>query len=70
MKAISKACGIDISEVIAIGDNLNDKQMIIEAGLGIAIGNGRAETIAAADYVAPSNNESAIAHVIDKFCRE
>ncbi len=70
MEFVAKKYGVPLSEVIAIGDNLNDKAMIEKAGLGVAIGNGRAETIAVADYVAPSNNESAIAHVIDKFCKE
>ncbi len=70
MKFIANEYGVDISEVIAIGDNFNDKAMIEQAGLGVAIGNGRAETIAVADFVATSNNESAIAQVVDKFCKE
>ena len=62
--------GIDLSETIAIGDNLNDMSMIETAGLGVAVASGREQLIAIADYVAPSNNESAVADVIEKFCGE
>lgn len=65
---IANYYGIDVSETIAIGDNLNDSSMIERAGLGVAVASGREELKAIADYIAPSNNDSAVAHVIEKFC--
>ena len=34
-----KELNITKEEVIAIGDNINDKEMIENAGLGVAMGN-------------------------------
>ena len=55
-------------EVIAIGDNMNDKKMIQEAGLGVAMGESTPVVIQIADYVTTSNEEEGVAKVIEKFC--
>lgn len=68
--ALSKLCkhiGLQMSEVIAIGDSLNDIKAIKECGLGVAMANAQEEVKAAADYVTLSNNEHGVAHVIKKF---
>jgi phosphoglycolate phosphatase (TIGR01487 family) len=44
--------GLDPKEVLAIGDCINDTQMIKNAGIGITVANGHPETKAAAAYVA------------------
>ena len=62
--------GIKREETIAIGDGPIDISMIKEAGLGIAVSNAVDELKKEADYIAPSNNDSAIAHVIKKFIKE
>ena len=36
---LAKHLNIDASEIVAIGDNINDIEMIENAGLGIIIGN-------------------------------
>lgn len=59
---------IDISETIGIGDNLNDKELIEEAGLGCAVANAIEMIKEKADYICESdNNEGAVAEVIEKF---
>lgn len=55
-------------EVIAIGDNMNDKKMIQEAGLGVAMGESTPVVIQIADYVTTSNEEEGVAKVLEKFC--
>lgn len=55
-------------EVIAIGDNVNDKQMIKEAGLGVAMEGSTPEITQIANYVTMSNNEEGVAKVLEKFC--
>ncbi len=55
---------IPMKEVICIGDNLNDLEMIQMAGLGIAMGNGHEELKTAADIIAPPNTDSGLARVI------
>ena len=59
--------GISKDEVIAIGDNFNDIEMIKNAGLGIAMNNGSPFAKEVAKIVAPSNNEDGVAKVIEKF---
>lgn len=59
--------GIEMSEVIAVGDSLNDLAVIQEAGLGIAMGNAQDSIKEAADAVTVSNNEDAIARVIQEY---
>lgn len=61
---------LDISkeEVIAIGDNVNDKKMIQEAGLGIAMAGSTPEITEIADYITTSNKEEGVAKALEKFC--
>jgi len=56
--------GLQQAEIIAIGDNFNDKEMIEFAGLGIAMGNAPAAIRSAADYVTLTNNEDGVAQAL------
>ena len=59
---------IDKSEVITIGDNINDKKMIEESGLGIAMKNSTPKITEIANYVTDyDNNNDGAAHAIEKF---
>ena len=51
VRRICEMLGIDICETIAFGDDRNDLEMITEAGIGVAMGDGLDAVIAAADYV-------------------
>ena len=51
--ALAKICeglGIAPSEIAAIGDDTNDIEMIVNAGMGIAMGNAVADVQRVADY--------------------
>lgn len=51
---VRKACeilGVDISEVVAVGDSDNDVKMLSQCGYGIAVGNASGPAKKAADYV-------------------
>ena len=76
-KDVDKWCAIEFlieklniekEDVIAIGDNVNDKKMIEEAGLGIAMGQSMPQLKELADYVTSSNTEEGVAKAIEKFC--
>lgn len=56
---------IDPRAVIAVGDDMNDLQMIKHAGLGVAMGNARAELKAAADRVIGKNTEDGLAEFLE-----
>lgn len=58
--------GIDMSEVVAMGDSLNDIAMIRAAGLGVAMGNAQEAVKRAADLVTLSNTDNGVAEVIYK----
>ena len=54
-------------EIIAIGDNMNDKIMIENAGLGVAMKGSTPNIVDIADYVTDGNNDEGVAKVLEKF---
>ncbi len=58
---------ITAQEVMAIGDNHNDVEMLAYAGWGVAMGNAPAAVQAQANWVAPSVDEDGVAAAIDRF---
>jgi hypothetical protein len=62
--------GILQQEVIAIGDNYNDKEMIEFAGVGIAMGNAPEEIKRVADFVTDTNNEDGVAKALAHYFPE
>jgi Cof subfamily protein (haloacid dehalogenase superfamily) len=59
--------GIASENVLAIGDNYNDVEMIAYAGIGVAMGNAPADVQSLADWVAPDVDEDGVAVTIEKF---
>lgn len=65
--AISKLCEIlqlDISDVIAFGDGMNDISMLSTVGLGVAMGNAKEEVKEKAKITTLTNNENGVAEVL------
>lgn len=67
MIEVCKLQGIEMSEVIAMGDSMNDLTMIRAAGLGVAMGNAQDELKANADLVTVTNNEHGVAKIIHEY---
>ena len=61
---ISEKLNIKQEEVVAVGDGLNDLDMIEYAGLGVAMANATEKVKAASNYVTGSNDEDGIADLI------
>jgi hypothetical protein len=59
--------GLSAEQVISIGDEINDIEMIRHAGLGVAMGNAIPAVKAVADYTTRSNEEDGVAHVVERF---
>lgn len=60
---------IDKKEVITIGDNVNDKKMIEEAGLGIAMKGSTPKITNIANYITEYDNDNeGVAEALKKFC--
>lgn len=70
IKKIATQLGIAQEEILAIGDDLNDLEMIKYAGLGIAMENGRSELKAIADRIAPCCAEDGFAKVLEEIYAE
>ena len=58
---------INKEEVIAIGDNVNDKEMIEEAGLGIVMGNSNPKMKEIADKIVADNNSEGVLEAIKNY---
>lgn len=54
-------------EVMSIGDNINDKEMLENAGMGIAMGNSAPYIKDMAKYVTLDNNANGVAEALKKF---
>ncbi|WP_062046583.1 Cof-type HAD-IIB family hydrolase [Bacillus sp. JCM 19034] len=58
--------GIDMKDVMAIGDNFNDESMLRMAGFGVAMGNAEEGIKEICDFVTKTNLEDGVAHAIAK----
>ena len=56
---------INKEEIMAIGDNINDKMMIENAGMGVAMGNSVPYIQEIADKVVANNNEDGVAEAVE-----
>jgi Cof subfamily protein (haloacid dehalogenase superfamily) len=59
--------GLKPHNVMAIGDNFNDVEMLEYAGLGVAMGNAPEQVQALAQWVAPDVEEDGAATAIETF---
>lgn len=60
--------GIDLGQVLAIGDNENDLEMLRLAAVGAAVGNATASARSAADYICTACNTDGVVEAIERFC--
>ncbi len=68
LERLTNLLGIAQTEVVAVGDHLNDLEMLGWAGLGVAVANAVPAAKEAARHVAPvTNNEGAVAYVVNRF---
>jgi Cof subfamily protein (haloacid dehalogenase superfamily) len=64
LDTLIRKLSIPRENVYAVGDNLNDIEMIQAAGTGIAVANAHPDLIKAADACVSHNDDHAIAHII------
>ena len=62
---VAKRLEIDPAQIAAIGDDVNDVEMIAHAGLGIAMGNAIDQVKAVAKWHAPTNDQAGLAAAVD-----
>lgn len=67
LKRLSSQLGIEQSEIIAVGNALNDLSMVEYAGLGVWVDNVTPELRSKADFIVASNNDHGVAEVVERF---
>ncbi|MFC1920749.1 Cof-type HAD-IIB family hydrolase [Chloroflexota bacterium] len=67
LEALVSFLGIDLAEVMAVGDGANDISLLSTAGLGVAMDNASAELKAVADYVTLDVDNNGVAAAVNKF---
>lgn len=66
LRALIKHLGLQMDQVVSVGDNYNDIEMIKESGFGVAVSNSVQELKNIADYVTKrDNNKDALEEVVD-----
>lgn len=63
---LAEKMGINQDEIMAIGDNINDKEMIEKAGLGVVMAQSTPVVVNVANEVTASNNDEGVAKILQK----
>ena len=67
IQKLSEILQIEQQDVIAIGDNINDKMMVENAGTGIVMGNGSLALQTERGNIVSDNNHNGVAEGIEQF---
>lgn len=67
LKILCKRLEISLGDTIAIGDSINDLDIIKAAGIGVAMKNAMPEVLDAADYVTGTNDACGVAEAMEHF---
>lgn len=69
IKFLIDILNIDKEDVICIGDNLNDKKMIENAGIGIVMKNSALASKKIGDFITEDNNSDGVEKAIYKYIK-
>jgi len=67
IEELCKYYGVERQNILAFGDGENDISMLKWAGVGVAMANAGDAVKAAADHIAPSNNEGGFGKTVFKL---
>jgi Cof subfamily protein (haloacid dehalogenase superfamily) len=67
IEGLASSLAIDHENIIVFGDNENDSEMLIKAGVGVAMGNAEDSIKALAKYATESNDEEGIYTFLSQF---
>lgn len=67
LKLLADERGIDLADVMAIGDNFNDVSMLKVVGRGVAMGNAEAGVKKTCSYVTDTNEQDGVAKAIEEI---
>lgn len=67
LRRLADRLGIAMGKVMAIGDDLNDIEMVASAGFGVAMGNAAPEVKSRAKFITGSVEEDGVATAVERF---
>lgn len=67
LRFLADYLNVPMEATMACGDSQNDADIMQAAAIGVAMANAENDIKAIADYVSKTNNESGVAHAINKF---
>lgn len=67
---LAQMLNIPVSNVMAIGNNDNDIPMLLESGIGVAVGNATEKAKESANYIVSDVSNCGVAEAITKFVLE
>ena len=70
LKFLIDRMGLEMAQVIAIGDDINDVDMIRDSGLGVAVANAIPAVKAVAKRETLSNDEDGVALIVEEILKE
>lgn len=68
LQRLAKSLHIKPEEIMALGNQLNDLDMLRYAGIGVAVGNAHEELKAEASYVCSRGYGEGVIEAMEKFC--
>lgn len=67
LRGLAAAAGIAPEEILALGDDENDAEMLRESGCGVAMANASPAALAAADRTVASNAEGGVVEALEEL---
>lgn len=67
MELVCDLLGLSVTEVVCVGDELNDLPMLAWAGTAVAVANARPEILAVADRVVAANVDDGVAQLLEEL---
>ena len=67
MRQLGELTGIEMEEMIAVGDSYNDIPLLEVVGMPVAVSNANEEIKAKSKFESTSNNDDALKTVIENF---
>lgn len=65
LAALAEMLDLSSENIMAFGDSSNDTDMILKAGIGVAMGNSVEEVLEAADYISLTNEDDGVAYALE-----
>ncbi|HET7656982.1 MAG TPA: Cof-type HAD-IIB family hydrolase [Bacillales bacterium] len=70
LQLLADRLGIDQDDIVAVGDSYADQEMIVRAGLGVAMKNAPSEVKKGADWVTRSNDQNGVSYMVREVFRK